>query len=103
MPGAGTAVGATILPAMDLGEPVSYLVVEPGTDVYSADGARVGTLQHVLADEENDIFDGIVIDTERGPGALRFADAPDVDELWERVEAAYTVGTLEELQRLLPE
>jgi PRC-barrel domain len=84
MPAAGTTVGATILPTMDLGQPVSYLVVEPGTDVYSADGERVGTLQHVLADEENDIFDGIVIDTERGPGGLRFADAPDVAELREK-------------------
>jgi hypothetical protein len=65
---------------MDLGAPVSYLVVEPGAAVYSADGERVGTLQHVLADEENDIFDGIVIDTELDPGGLRFADAPDVAE-----------------------
>jgi hypothetical protein len=69
---------------MDLGEPVAYVVVEPGTDVYSADGQRIGTVQHILADEENDIFDGIVIDTELGAGGLRFADAPDVAELRER-------------------
>jgi hypothetical protein len=69
---------------MDLGEPISYLVVEPGADVYSADGERVGAVQHVLADEENDVFDGIVIDTELGPGGLRFADAPDVAELREK-------------------
>jgi hypothetical protein len=31
------------------------------------------------------------------------ADMLDADELGERVEAAYTVGTLEELERLLPE
>jgi hypothetical protein len=73
-----TAVGVSILRAMDLGDPVSYLAVKPGVDVYSADGERVGTLQHILADEENDIFDGVVIDTEVGPGGLRFADAPDV-------------------------
>jgi hypothetical protein len=66
---------------MDLGEPVSYLVLEPGADVYSADGERVGAVEHVLADEENDIFDGIVIDTEPGPGGLRFADAPDVAQI----------------------
>jgi hypothetical protein len=84
MPGAETAAGGTILRAMDLGEPVSYLVVEPGADVYSADGERVGTVQHVLADEENDIFDGIVIETDRGPGGLRFADAPEVAELREK-------------------
>jgi hypothetical protein len=69
---------------MDLGEPVAYVVVEPGTGVYSADGKRVGTVEHILADEENDIFDGIVIDTQPGPGGLRFADAPDVAECRER-------------------
>jgi hypothetical protein len=31
------------------------------------------------------------------------ADMPDADELGERVTAAYTVGTLVELERLLPE
>jgi PRC-barrel domain len=95
MPVAETAAGGTILRAMDLGEPVSYLVVEPGADVYSADGERVGAVQHVLADEENDIFDGIVIDTEGGP---RFADAPEVAELREKgivlTLAAAEVGNL---------
>ncbi len=49
----------------------------------SADGERVGVVEHVLADEEADIFDGIVIDTQLGPGGLRFADAPQVTEIRE--------------------
>src|SRR4051812_43540135 len=61
---------------MDLGEPRSYLTLEPGTDVYSSDGEIVGKVEHVLADEKDDIFDGIVIDLQVGPGGLHFADAP---------------------------
>ena len=64
-------------------DPVSYLTLKTGTDVISADGERVGVVQHVLADEEADIFDGIVIDTTLGPGGLRFVDAPLVSELRE--------------------
>jgi hypothetical protein len=49
--------------------------------VLSADGDRVGVVEHVLADEEEDIFDGIVIDVRLGPGGLHFVDAPQVAEI----------------------
>ncbi len=68
----------------DLGSPSSYLVLEPGVDVFSRDGERVGEVQHVLADPEIDLFDGIVIDTSGLPGGLRFADASQVTEIYER-------------------
>jgi hypothetical protein len=69
---------------MDYGEPTSYLEVEEGCEVVSSDGEKVGTVQHVLADEETDIFDGVVIDTQLGPGGLHFVDAPQVSECYER-------------------
>ena len=69
---------------MDLGAPVSYLVVETGVPVYDAGGEKVGTLEHVLAAEDADIFDGIVIDARPGPGGWRFADADQIDRLYER-------------------
>ena len=68
----------------DLGEPIAYLALEEGTPVFSSDGERVGVVEHVLADESADIFDGLVIDTVIGPGGHRFVDAPDVDALYER-------------------
>jgi hypothetical protein len=68
----------------DLGAPVSYLTLEEGTAVLSADGDELGDVAHVLADEEEDIFDGIVIDTAPGPAGWRFADAAQVAELHER-------------------
>jgi sporulation protein YlmC with PRC-barrel domain len=68
----------------DLGAPSSYLAVEPGTDVYSRDGERLGEVQHVLADIDADVFDGIVIDASALPGGLRFADASQVAEIYQR-------------------
>jgi hypothetical protein len=69
---------------MDYGEPTSYQAVKEGCDVVSTDGQTVGTVQHVLADEESDVFDGVVIDTRLGPGGLHFVDAPQVKECRER-------------------
>jgi hypothetical protein len=68
----------------DLGPPTAYLALEEGTPVYARDGTRVGVVEHVLAAEDADIFDGLVIDTQTGPGGLRFADAPHVAEIHER-------------------
>jgi hypothetical protein len=69
---------------MDLGAPTSYLVVEKGTPVYGADGTEVGRVEHVLAAPEEDIFDGVVVDTAPGPGGWRFADAEQIAGLYER-------------------
>jgi hypothetical protein len=60
----------------DLGRPVSYLALEEGTAVLAADGEEVGRVAHVLADEEQDVFDGIVIS--HGVGRHTFADAEQV-------------------------
>ena len=68
----------------DLGPPSSYLVLEEGTPVYSSDGAKLGKVEHILRDTQSDIFDGIVIDTSVLPGGHRFADADQVEEIFER-------------------
>ena len=68
----------------DRGAPIAYMALDEGTDVFSLDGEKVGTVEHVLADVDADIFDGIVIDTRLGPGGWRFADATDVESIYER-------------------
>lgn len=68
----------------DLGPPSSYLALEQGTPVYSSDGKKLGEVEHVLADPDADIFDGIVIDRSVLPGGHRFADAPLVERIFER-------------------
>ncbi|MGH3992096.1 MAG: hypothetical protein ACRDSN_06470, partial [Pseudonocardiaceae bacterium] len=69
---------------MDLGPPGSYMTLEPGVPVYSSDGRHLGTVEHVLAEPDKDIFDGIVIDRSVLPGGHRFVDAPEVGEIHER-------------------
>ena len=69
----------TALP--ECGDPVAYLVLEQGTNVYASDRSLIGTVKHVLFLPEEDIFDGIVIETDDGE---RFVDAPDVDQIFER-------------------
>ena len=68
----------------DLGQPASYLTLEPGVAVYSSDGQKLGEVEHVLADPEVDVFDGFVIDTSVLPGGHRFVDAPEVGAIHER-------------------
>lgn len=83
---------------MDLGEQISYLTLESGTDVISADGHVVGAVEAVLADRDADMFDGIVIDVRTGPGGLRFVDAPEVTEIRERgVTIATPAAGIDEL------
>jgi hypothetical protein len=74
-----------MLSAMDdLGEMSSYLEVKPGMAVYSSDGTKVGEVEHLLCEPEEDIFDGVVLDTSVLPGGHRFVDAPEVDRVYDR-------------------
>ena len=83
-------------PTDDLGAPISYLALEEGTAVYAADGDEVGQVAHVLADEEEDIFDGIVIS--HGLGRHTFADAEQIGPIHERgVELTITAAEAEAL------
>src|SRR5215471_18128708 len=66
----------------DLGNPISYLTLAEGTPVFGADGGEVGHVAHVLADDEEDVFDGIVI--AHGLGHHVFADADQVADIHER-------------------
>jgi sporulation protein YlmC with PRC-barrel domain len=44
------------------GDPVSWLLVEPGWTVYDAAGKKVGKVDEVLGDEQTDIFHGLMVD-----------------------------------------
>ena len=81
-----------VSPGEDPGEPISYVLLAAGTAVYSSQGTQVAKVSHVLADEEADIFDGIVIgDLDHGVFAggdrHRFVDAPEVGSIHERAVA----------------
>jgi len=67
----------------DYGAPSSYLALVDGTPVYSSDGVKLGEVEHLLADADADIFDGIVIDRSVLPGGHRFVDGSQVEEIFE--------------------
>ena len=46
---------------MDEGLPIAYQVLEEGVPVYSSDGQQLGSVDHVVAAPDEDIFHGIVM------------------------------------------
>jgi hypothetical protein len=66
---------------MDLGAPISYLVLTEDTPVYARDGTtELGSVKRVLAVPEEDVFDGLLIHT---PDGERFVDADGVRDIHE--------------------
>ena len=43
--------------------PVSWLVIEPGWSVVSADGEEIGKVEEVVGDTGEDIFNGLAVST----------------------------------------
>jgi sporulation protein YlmC with PRC-barrel domain len=67
---------------MDEGAPIAYQVLEKGVPVLASGGEQVGTVRHVVADPNNDIFHGLVISV---PGkGRRFVAGEEVASLHER-------------------
>jgi hypothetical protein len=67
---------------MDEGLPIAYSVLKTGVPVLARDGGEVGTVARVVADEDEDIFHGLVISTPHN--GVRFVPAEQVAELHER-------------------
>jgi hypothetical protein len=66
---------------VDEGQPIAYEVLEKGVPVLSSDEQQIGTVDHVIAAPEKDIFHGLVIAV---PGqGRRFVEAADVTSLHE--------------------
>ena len=65
----------------DDGHAISYKLLAPGVPVVTADDVEVGTVDRVLENEREHIFDGIVVRSERGE---LFVDAPEVARIAER-------------------
>ncbi len=85
-------------PPIDDGHAVHYTAVERGTPVYSSDEVQVGTVEQVLDNYREHIFDGIVLRT--AAGERRFVDAPEVARTAER--AVTLTITAAEVDRLEP-
>jgi hypothetical protein len=66
---------------MDEGQPIAYPLLDKGVPVLSGDGDEVGTVHHVVAAPEQDIFHGLVINSPRL--GKRFVPAEDIASLHE--------------------
>jgi len=66
---------------MDEGPQIAYPVLDRGVPIFASGGEQVGTVDHVVAAVEQDIFHGIVM---RAGRARVFVPADDVAELHER-------------------
>lgn len=66
---------------MDEGLPIAYEVLDKGVPVYASSGEQAGTVDHVVAAPQLDIFHGVVMRTDEGQ---RFIAADQVAALHER-------------------
>ena len=65
-----------------MGDPVSWLMIEPGWKVAAADGSEVGEVDEIAGDSSLDIFDGLAIATSAF-GKPRYVPAEQVGEITE--------------------
>ena len=64
----------------DLGAPISYLVLAEGTPVFDRSGEPAGEVEHVLADDREDVFHGLILKTAHGH---RFASSSQIEGIYE--------------------
>jgi hypothetical protein len=79
---------------------ISYKLLARGTPIHACDDALLGTVDRVLDNEREQIFDGIVMRTTNGD---RFVDAPEVTRITERrVTLSIDATTAEDLPAYEP-
>jgi hypothetical protein len=87
-------------------DPVSWLQIEQGWNVITSDGVVVGTVAQTEGDKNDDIFDGLAVESGK-PARLRYVPAEIVGQILPgRVTlkiGAADVGTLEPFQAPPPE
>jgi hypothetical protein len=79
---------------MDEGLPIAYGVLEKDVPVFASGGEEIGTVDHVVAAPEQDIFHGLVI---RMAAGQRFIAAEQIESLHEhgvdlRIDEAETAA-----------
>jgi uncharacterized protein YrrD len=78
---------------------VSWKALEPGADVVSADGERIGTLSRVVGDADADVFTGLAVKSGLLSGE-RLVPSERVGGIWpDRVEVRLDKDELEALPR----
>jgi hypothetical protein len=82
-------------------DPVSWLMIKPGWDVFAVDGAKFGEVDLVAGDDTADIFDGLAVATS-ALGKPRYVAAERVARIEDgSVHLSLTSRQLEELDEYL--
>lgn len=79
---------------MDDDHAISYKALERGTAVVTSDGTKLGTVEQVLDNLRENIFDGLVVRSQRGD---LFVDAPEVARITRR-EVTLSIDAEESLE-----
>ena len=80
-----------------MSDPVSWFVIEPGWKVVDADGEEVGTVDEVVGDSTDDIFNGLAVSTSL-LGKPRYVPAERVRAITEgQIELAMSKTELDHL------
>jgi hypothetical protein len=87
------------------GDPIAYTALQPGTAIASSDGVELGTVERVMENKKEHIFDGIVM---RSDGGFLWVDAPEVQRIAERrvtlnIDAATAANVLTDYAPGAPE
>ena len=79
------------------GDPVSWFLIEPGWKVYDASGVEVGSVDEVVGDSSDDIFNGLSISTSL-LGRPRYVPSEQVARIAEdRIDLTISKAEIERL------
>jgi hypothetical protein len=80
-----------------MSDPVSWFLIEPGWKVYDADGEEVGSVDEIVGDSSDDIFNGLSVSTSL-LGRPRYVPSEQVGSITEdRIHLTISKDQLERL------
>ena len=80
-----------------MSDPVSWFLIEPGWKVLDSNGAEVGSVDQVIGDSSDDIFNGLSVSTSL-LGRPRYVPSEQVEHITEgQVQLALSGNQIEQL------
>src|SRR5205814_540388 len=94
-PGRNPGTGLVRRGTVRVSDPVSWFVIEPGWEVVGSDGKKVGTVEEVVGDSAEDIFNGLAVSI--GLERPRYVPAEQVEAITDgRVRLSLSAAEVEQ-------